>query len=188
MLHRWQRLRRRRLTRRRRRSAAVVPRRRLDLRPAERARGVRGQPHVDALHVVQVLARRQPPHHLAAPHRSEAHRALRRPLAARRPGTVRELRDLGRHASDAAHVVVLSPAGAGAGEDDMRAPPDGAVAVEDDDGDERDARDEAGAGVAEDRRSFDHRRPALIRRHWRRTRRRRRAGTRTHGVVAVMVA
>ncbi|BAS98123.1 Os06g0539801, partial [Oryza sativa Japonica Group] len=178
-LHRWQRLRRRRLICRRRRSAAAVPRRRLDLRPAERARGVRGQPHVDALHVVQVLARRQPPHRLAALHRAEAHRALAAAAVPRRP-RVRELRDLGRHVSDATQYVVLSPAGAAGalGGYDWRTPPDVAVAVEDDDGDERDAR-EADAGVAEDGRPFAN--GLVLLRHRRRHTHRRRAGTRTHG-------
>ena len=184
MLHRWQRLRRRRLICRRRRSAAAVPRRRLDLRPVERARGVRGQPHVDALHVVQVLARRQPPHRLAALHRAEAHRALAAAAVPRRP-RVRELRDLGRHVSDAAPVVFSPTAAAGAlGGYHRRAPPDVAVAVEGDDGDERDAR-EADAGVAEDGRPFAH--GLVLLRHRRHTRRRR-AGTRTHGDGAVALA
>ncbi|EAZ37264.1 hypothetical protein OsJ_21602 [Oryza sativa Japonica Group] len=95
------------------------------------------------------------------------------------PG-VRELRDLGRHVSDATQYVVLSPRGtAGArGGYDWRTPPDVAVAVEDDDGDERDAR-EADAGVAEDGRPFAN--GLVLLRHRRRHTHRRRAGTRTHG-------
>ncbi|BAS77891.1 Os02g0248300, partial [Oryza sativa Japonica Group] len=54
-------------------------RRRRDVAPAERARGVRVQPHVDAAHVEQVPARRQLPHHLAGLDVLQAHRAQRAP-------------------------------------------------------------------------------------------------------------
>ncbi|WVZ77128.1 hypothetical protein U9M48_025028 [Paspalum notatum var. saurae] len=50
---------------------------RREVAPAQRARGVRVQPHVDAVPVEQVPARRQPPHRLAAPHVLQAHRAQR---------------------------------------------------------------------------------------------------------------
>lgn len=51
---------------------------------AERARRARAQPRVDARRVVQVPARRQPPHRLAATDVLEAHRARRVAAAAAR--------------------------------------------------------------------------------------------------------
>lgn len=105
------------------------------------------QPHVDALHVVQVLAQGQQPHHLAGLHRAEAHGALRAfpaALLAAVPGGVgvRELRQLGKvHGAAAAG---LRPRGRD------RRPVAELVAEEEDDGEERGAR-EADAGVAEDR-------------------------------------
>jgi hypothetical protein len=46
---------------------------------ADGASRMRVQPHVDALHVEQVLARRQPPDHLADLHQPQAYHALRPP-------------------------------------------------------------------------------------------------------------
>jgi hypothetical protein len=165
--------RRQRLWRLRRRRLCLAVRRRLDVRPADRARGVRRQPQVDALHVVQVLAHGQPPHHLAGLHRAEAHRALR-PVAAVAPaprrlgvGVLRELGDV-----DANMVVVACSWIAfhpGPGGADRRSSAGVVVAVEDEDGNERTAR-EPDAGVAEDYRSC---RLALLplRHGWRRNER-----------------
>lgn len=61
---------------------------RIKLSPAQRARPVRGEPPVDAVGVVHVLARRQPPHHLPLPHRAQAHRALPPAAARRRRATI----------------------------------------------------------------------------------------------------
>lgn len=144
--------------------------RRLDVRSAERARRVRRQPHVDALHVVQVLAQGQPPHHLAGLHRAEAHGALR-PVAAvspapRRRRGVREPRKLADvHAADMVAlrpwwIIGLSCCSGGGGGDWRPSAEQLVVAVEEEDGDERCAR-EADAGVAEDQRAFVGRRAVL---------------------------
>ena len=55
---------------------------RIQVGAAERARRARAQPRVDARRVVQVPARRQPPHRLAATDVLEAHRARRVAAAA----------------------------------------------------------------------------------------------------------
>lgn len=81
----------------RRRRLVVVPRW-LNVGPAERARRLRSQPHVDALHMVKVLAQGQPPNHLAGLHRADAHRALLPVSAATAdvmPGGLR-IRELGQ--------------------------------------------------------------------------------------------
>jgi hypothetical protein len=59
-----------------RRRAPSARRRRDDAAPADRARRVAVQPHVDALLVEQMPARRQPLHRLPVPHLAEAHHAL----------------------------------------------------------------------------------------------------------------
>jgi hypothetical protein len=86
---------RQRLVELRRHGLVLVLLRRLNVRPAERARRVRGQPHIDALHVVQVLAQGKPPHLLAGMHRADTDRALRLAAAAvpsRRLGVRERLR------------------------------------------------------------------------------------------------
>lgn len=75
-----------------RRFRGNFPRRWQEVAPAHWARPVRVQPHVDALDVEQVLARRQLPHHIADLDVLEAHRArlaaacCRRRRHRRRPG------------------------------------------------------------------------------------------------------
>lgn len=157
--HRWWRLRRRR---------CLAVRGRLDARPADRAGGVRRQPQVDALGMVQVLAHGQLPHHLAGLHRAEAHRALRRPVAAavaapapRRlgVGVLRELGDVDANmvVVSCCRIAIQFHPGSGGG--DRRSSAEVVVAVEEEDGEERGAR-EPDAGVAEDYRSCC--RPAFL--------------------------
>jgi hypothetical protein len=82
----------------RRHGLVLVLLRRLNVHPAERARRVRGQPHIDALHVVQVLAQEKSPHLLAGMHRADTDGALRLAAAAvlpsRRFGVGERLRQL----------------------------------------------------------------------------------------------
>jgi hypothetical protein len=63
-----------------------------DVAPAERARPVRVEPHVDAADVEQVPARRQLPHHLAGLHVLQAHGAQRAPPGLAAPAAAAALR------------------------------------------------------------------------------------------------
>jgi hypothetical protein len=139
------------LRRRLRRPSSLPVDWRMDVRPAQRARGVRIQPHVDALDVVQVLARGKPPHLLAGLQRADAHRALRAVTAA-----VRELRYLSEvHAAAVLRLV--------AGRGDRR-PAAAAIVVEvEEDYEEERGAGEADADVAEDRRSCRRRRRSVLR-------------------------
>ena len=124
---------------------------------------MRRQPHVDALHVVQVFAQGQPPHHLAALHRAEAHGALRPVAVAPAPRrlSVRVLRKLGDVYAD---MVAFWPwiALCSGGGDWSSSAEQLVVAVEEEDGEERCAR-EADPGVAEDQRTCAAGRWAVLR-------------------------
>lgn len=69
---------------------------------AERARRARAQPRVDARRVVQVPARRQPPHRLAATDVLEAHRARRVAAAAARALVLRRRQRVDRRGREPA--------------------------------------------------------------------------------------
>jgi hypothetical protein len=111
---------------------------------------VRRQPLVDALHVVQVLAKGKPPHLLAGLHRAKADRALL-PVDTADPSRrlgVRELRQLGD-----VHADPLALCRRVAGGGDWCAASDTGPTKDYEDRDDSGAR-EGDAGVAECRGSF----------------------------------